>query len=99
MMSSGIVGRRQEETPQGGPLSLLLSNILLNEVDRRLERLGHRFVRHADDANSYVCSPRAGARTIDSVERFLDQRLELTLNREKIRVAGSWICNYLGYGC
>ena len=97
-MSGGVVSQRQEGTPQGGPLSPLLSNILLNELDRELERRGHRFVRYADDANIYVRSPRAGERTMDSVERFLSQRLKLTLNRKKSRVAGSWICNYLGYG-
>lgn len=63
-MSGGLVGRRQEGTPQGGPLSPLLSNILLNELDHELERRGHRFVRYADDANIYVRSQRAGARVM-----------------------------------
>jgi RNA-directed DNA polymerase len=76
----------------------LLSNILLNELDRELERRGHRFVRYADDANIYVHSQRAGKRVMVGVERFLSQRLKLTLNREKSRVAGSWMCDYLGYG-
>ena len=98
VMSGGIVSQRQEGTPQGGPLSPLLSNILLDELDRELERRGHRFVRYADDANIYVRSPRAGERVMNSVERFLNQHLQLTLNRGKSRVAGSWICNYLGYG-
>ncbi|WP_339493938.1 group II intron reverse transcriptase/maturase [Pseudomonas sp. RA_105y_Pfl2_P56] len=97
-MSGGLVSRRQEGTPQGGPLSPLLSNILLNELDCELERRGHRFVRYADDANIYVRSRRAGERVMASVERFLRQRLKLTLNREKSRVAGSWMCDYLGYG-
>ncbi|WP_448110324.1 group II intron reverse transcriptase/maturase [Pseudomonas lini] len=97
-MSGGLVNRRQEGTPQGGPLSPLLSNILLNELDRELERRGHRFVRYADDANIYVRSQRAGARVMAGVERFLSQRLKLVLNREKSRVAGSWMCDYLGYG-
>jgi RNA-directed DNA polymerase len=97
-MSGGLVSRRQEGTPQGGPLSPLLSNILLNELDHELERRGHRFVRYADDANIYVRSRRAGERVMASVERFLSQRLKLTLNREKSRVAGSWMCDYLGYG-
>jgi len=96
-MSGGLVSRRQEGTPQGGPLSPLLSNILLNELDRELERRGHRFVRYADDANIYVRSRRAGERVMAGVERFLRQRLKLTLNREKSRVAGSWMCDYLGY--
>lgn len=97
-MSGGLVSRRQEGTPQGGPLSPLLSNILLNELDRELERRGHRFVRYADDANIYVRSHRAGERVMASVERFLIQRLKLTLNREKSRVARPWACDYLGYG-
>ena len=98
VMSGGIASRRQEGTPQGGPLSPLLSNILLNELDRELERRGHRFVRYADDANIYVRSQRAGERVMVSVERFLSQRLKLVLNREKSRVAGAWMCDYLGYG-
>ncbi|MFJ2467867.1 group II intron reverse transcriptase/maturase [Pseudomonas sp. NPDC087615] len=98
IMSGGIVSRRQEGTPQGGPLSPLLSNILLNELDRELERRGHRFVRYADDANIYVRSRRAGERVLAGVERFLNQRLKLTLNREKSRVARPWVCDYLGYG-
>ncbi|MCY1426331.1 group II intron reverse transcriptase/maturase [compost metagenome] len=97
-MSGGLASRRQEGTPQGGPLSPLLSNILLNELDRELERRGHRFVRYADDANIYVRSRRAGERVMAGVERFLNQRLKLTLNRDKSRVAGSWRCDYLGYG-
>ncbi|VVQ06087.1 hypothetical protein PS934_03045 [Pseudomonas fluorescens] len=98
IMSGGIASRRQEGTPQGGPLSPLLSNILLNELDRELERRGHRFVRYADDANIYVRSHRAGERVMTSVERFLNQRLKLTVNREKSRVARPWTCDYLGYG-
>lgn len=98
VMSGGIVSRRQEGAPQGGPLSPLLSNILLDELDRELERRGHRFVRYADDANIYVRSPRAGERVMAGVECFLNERLKLTLNRDKSRVAGSWKCDYLGYG-
>ena len=97
-VSGGIASQRQEGTPQGGPLSPLLSNILLNELDQELTRRGHRFVRYADDANIYVRSPRAGARVMAGVERFLNRRLKLALNREKSRVAGSWMCDYLGYG-
>ncbi|MNG78055.1 Group II intron-encoded protein LtrA [compost metagenome] len=96
-LSGGLASRRQEGMPQGGPLSPLLSNILLNELDRELERRGHRFVRYADDANIYVRSLRAGERVMAGVERFLNQRLKLTLNRDKSRVAGSWMCDYLGY--
>ncbi|MEN5033580.1 group II intron reverse transcriptase/maturase [Pseudomonas sp. TWI929] len=98
ILSDGVVNQRQEGTPQGGPLSPLLSNILLDELDRELERRGHRFVRYADDANIYVRSHRAGERVMVSVERFLSQRLKLTVNREKSRVARAWKCDYLGYG-
>lgn len=98
VMSGGIVSQRQEGTPQGGPLSPLLSNVLLNEFDRELERRGHRFVRYADDANIYVRSHRAGERVLNGIERFLNQRLKLTLNRDKSRVARPWRCDYLGYG-
>lgn len=98
VMSGGVVSPRQEGTPQGGPLSPLLSNILLDELDRELERRGHRFVRYADDANIYVRSPRAGERVLASVERFLNQRLKLTVNQRKSRVARAWKCDYLGYG-
>jgi len=76
----------------------LLSNILLNEFDRELERRGHRFVRYADDANIYVRSQRAGERVLTSVERFLKERLKLTVNRKKSQVARAWKCDYLGYG-
>ncbi|MGB5955004.1 group II intron reverse transcriptase/maturase [Pseudomonas sp.] len=98
VMSGGVVSPRQEGTPQGGPLSPLLSNILLDELDRELERRGHRFVRYADDANIYVRSPRAGERVLTSVERFLNQRLKLTVSQKKSRVARAWKCDYLGYG-
>ena len=98
VMSGGVVSPRQEGTPQGGPLSPLLSNILLNEFDRELERRGHRFVRYADDANIYVRSQRAGERVLTSVERFLKERLKLTVNRKKSQVARAWKCDYLGYG-
>lgn len=98
VMSGGIASRRQEGAPQGGPLSPLLSNILLNELDQELMWRGHRFVRYADDANIYVRSRRAGERVMISVERFLNQRLRLSLNREKSRVARPWDCDYLGYG-
>ncbi|MNH01894.1 Group II intron-encoded protein LtrA [compost metagenome] len=98
VMSGGVVSPRQEGTPQGGPLSPLLSNILLDELDRELERRGHRFVRYADDANIYVRSHRSGERVLASVERFLKQRLKLTVNRNKSQVARAWSCSYLGYG-
>lgn len=98
VMSGGVVSPRQEGTPQGGPLSPLLSNILLDELDRELERRGHQFVRYADDANIYVRSHRAGERVLASVERFLKEHLKLTVNRKKSQVARAWKCDYLGYG-
>jgi RNA-directed DNA polymerase len=88
-LSGGLASGRKEGTPQDGPLSPLLSNILLNELDRELEQRGHRFVRYADDANIYVRSHRAGERVMAGEEQFLNQRLKLTLNRDKSRVAGS----------
>jgi len=77
MMEGGLVSPRSEGTPQGGPLSPLLSNILLDELDKELERRGHRFVRYADDCNIYVQSERSGQRVLASVERFLRERLRL----------------------
>ena len=97
MMAGGIVSPRSEGTPQGGPLSPLLSNVLLDELDKKLERRGHRFVRYADDCNIYVRSLRAGERVLDSTERFLKKRLRLTVNREKSAVDRPWKRKFLGY--
>ena len=97
MMEGGVVSARTEGTPQGGPLSPLLSNILLDELDRELERRGHRFVRYADDANVYVRSEAAGVRVMTSLERFLETRLRLQVNREKSAVARPWGRKFLGY--
>ena len=83
IMEGGIVSPRVEGTPQGSPLSPLLSNILLDEWDKELEQRGHRFVRYADDCNIYVRSQKAGERVLASVERFLLKRLRLLVNREK----------------
>jgi RNA-directed DNA polymerase len=77
IMVNGVVQERWEGTPQGGPLSPLLSNILLDELDKELERRGHRFCRYADDANIYVKSQRAGERVFESIESFLLKRLKL----------------------
>ncbi|MGK4342168.1 group II intron reverse transcriptase/maturase [Ectopseudomonas oleovorans] len=98
VMAGGLVSLRREGTPQGGPISPLLSNILLNELDRELSRRGHRFVRYADDANVYVRSRQAGERVLASLERFLEQRLRLRLNRAKSQVIRPWRSSYLGYG-
>jgi RNA-directed DNA polymerase len=97
MMEGGLVSPRSEGTPQGGPLSPLLSNILLDELDQELERRGHRFARYADDCNIYVRSRTAGERVLTSVERFLKERLRLTVNREKSAVDRPWNRKFLGY--
>ncbi len=87
MMEGGLMSPRSEETPQGGPLSPLLSNVLLDELDKELERRGHRFARYADDCNVYVRSQAAGERVMTSLERFLTKRLRLKINRQKSAVA------------
>ena len=97
MMEGGVVSPRREGTPQGGPLSPLLSNILLDELDRELERRGHLFARYADDCNIYVRSKRAGERVLASLERFLSKRLRLRINRDKSAVARPWTRTFLGY--
>jgi len=97
MMEGGVVSPRTEGTPQGGPLSPLLSNILLDELDRELERRGHRFCRYADDCNVYVRSRVAGERVLASLERFLHQKLRLKVNRTKSAVARPWERKFLGY--
>ncbi len=96
-MEGGLVSPRTEGTPQGGPLSPLLSNILLDELDKELERRGHRFVRYADDCNVYVRSKAAGERVMASLERFLKKRLRLEVNRSKSAVARPWKRVFLGY--
>jgi RNA-directed DNA polymerase len=97
MMAQGMTSPRTEGTPQGGPLSPLLSNILLTELDRELERRGHCFCRYADDCNIYVRSKAAGERVMASLTRFLAQRLKLTVNTAKSAVAASWKRTFLGY--
>ena len=97
MMEGGVTSPRTEGTPQGGPLSPLLSNILLDDLDRELERRGHRVARYADDCNVYVQSRTAGERVLRSLERFLTKRLRLRINREKSAVARPWQRKFLGY--
>lgn len=97
VMGDGIVSQRTEGTPQGGPLSPLLSNILLDDLDRELERRGHVFCRYADDCNIYVASRRAGERILASVTRFVTQRLKLKVNAEKSAVDRPWNRKFLGY--
>ncbi len=96
-MEGGIVTQRTEGTPQGGPLSPLLSNVLLDELDRELEGREHTFVRYADDCNIYVQSKTAGERVLTSIERFLAKRLRLKVNREKSAVDRPWKRKFLGY--
>jgi RNA-directed DNA polymerase len=97
MMAGGVVSPRAEGTPQGGPLSPLLSNILLDELDKELERRGHKFCRYADDCNIYVRSREAGERVMKSVTEFLSKRLRLKVNAEKSAVARPWERKFLGY--
>ena len=97
LLEGGLASPRVEGTPQGGPLSPLLSNVLLDELDRELQRRRHRFVRYADDCNVYVRSRRAGERVLDALERFLAKRLRLEVNRAKSAVDRPWRRKFLGY--
>src|SRR5882724_7804867 len=97
LMVDGVVSQRSEGTPQGGPLSPLLSNILLDDLDKELESRGHKFCRYADDCNIYVRSEQAGERVMESVTRFLEKRLRLKVNTEKSAVARPWERKFLGY--
>ena len=97
LMVGGVVTPRTAGTPQGGPLSPLLSNVLLDDLDKELERRGHSFVRYADDANVYVRSQKAGERVMASVTQFLERKLKLRVNRAKSRVGRPWKLKFLGY--
>jgi RNA-directed DNA polymerase len=97
MMQNGVCVQRHEGTPQGGPLSPLLANLLLDDLDKELERRGHCFCRYADDCNIYVRSLRSGERVMGSVSRFLEERLRLKVNREKSAVAYVDYRKFLGY--
>lgn len=96
VMADGVVVERHEGTPQGGPLSPLLANVLLDEVDKELERRGHRFVRYADDCNVYVGSRRAGERVLAALRQMYAE-LRLRVNEEKSTVARVWDRKFLGY--
>jgi RNA-directed DNA polymerase len=96
VMGNGVVMERYEGTPQGGPLSPLRANVLLDEVDRELERRGHRFVRYADDCNVYVCSHKAGERVLNGLRKLYD-RLHLKVNEAKSAVASAYGRAFLGY--
>jgi RNA-directed DNA polymerase len=97
IMIDGITTARSEGTPQGSPLSPLLSNIMLTVLDKELERRGHQFCRYADDCNIYVKSERAGHRVMDSITAFLAKRLKLKVNTEKSTVGRPWELKYLGF--
>jgi RNA-directed DNA polymerase len=97
VLEGGLVGPTEQGTPQGGPLSPLLSNLMLDVLDKELEKRGHRFVRYADDCNIYVRSRRAGERVMEGVERFLERRLKLKVNRAKSAVARPRERKFLGF--
>jgi len=97
LMADGVVHPRREGTPQGGPLSPLLANLLLTDLDRELEKRGHCFVRYADDCNIYVQSRRSGQRVLESVTKFLSKKLKLKVNKEKSAVGHVSERSLLGY--
>ena len=97
VMVNGVVMETEEGTPQGGPLSPLLSNIMLDDLDRELEKRGHRFVRYADDCNIYVKTQRAGERVMESVKAFLEKKLKLKVNPKKSKVDRARSVKFLGF--
>jgi len=97
VMVNGVVMETGEGTPQGGPLSPLLSNIVLDELDKELEKRGHRFVRYADDCNIYVKSQRAAERVMESVTRYIEKKLRLQVNQEKSAVGLASKRQFLGF--
>ncbi len=97
VMVNGVVMDTEEGTPQGGPLSPLLSNIMLDDLDKELEKRGHRFVRYADDCNIYVKTPRAGERVMSSVRAFLEKKLKLKVNLNKSKVDRALKVKFLGF--
>ena len=97
VMIGGLVSPTEEGTPQGGPLSPLLSNVTLNELDKELEKRGHRFCRYADDCNIYVRSMKAGERVMTSVDQFIEKRLKLKINKEKSAVDYPERRKFLGF--
>ena len=94
---NGVVVSNEEGTPQGGPLSPLLSNIMLDELDKELEKRGHRFCRYADDCNIYVKSKRAGERVMVSITDFIEGKLKLKVNKDKSAVERPWKRKFLGF--
>jgi len=97
VMLNGVGQSTEEGTPQGGPLSPLLSNIILDKLDEELEVRGHKFVRYADDCNIYVKSLKAGERVMESITTFIEQKLKLRVNRDKSAVDRPWKRKFLGF--
>src|SRR5258707_13466349 len=97
VMQEGVATVNREGTPQGGPLSPVLSNILLDKLDKELERRDHRFVRYADDIQVYVRSERGAARVLESVSHYLEKELKLVVNRSKSEATRPWKSKLLGY--
>jgi len=97
VMEGGLVSSTDEGTPQGGPLSPLLSNLMLDVLDKELEKRGHRFVRYADDCNIYVRSQKAGERVLAGIEKFLEKHLKLKINKAKSAVAKPSARKFLGF--
>ena len=97
IMHGGLIEVHVKGTPQGSPLSPLLSNILLDDLDKELEQRGHRFCRYADDCNTYVKSQKSADRVMASVTRFIETKLKLTVNRKKSAVGRPWVRKFLGY--
>jgi len=97
VMVNGVVMETEEGTPQGGPLSPLLSNIMLDDLDKELEQRGHKFVRYADDCNIYVKTQRAGERVLESVKQYLEKKLKLKVNPKKSKVEKVTKAKFLGF--
>lgn len=97
VMVNGVVMETEEGTPQGGPLSPLLSNVMLDDLDKELEKRGHKFVRYADDCNIYVKTQRAGERVLESVTQYLKKKLKLKVNRKKSKVEKATKAKFLGF--
>ncbi|MGH2726815.1 MAG: group II intron reverse transcriptase/maturase [Actinomycetota bacterium] len=98
VMDAGVCVRTEEGSPQGSPLSPLLANVMLDDLDRELEKRGHRFVRYADDVTVYVASERAGQRVFEGICRFIESKLKLRVNRDKSSVAPATRAHLLGFG-
>ena len=97
IMEGGVVSQRIEGTPQGSPLSPLLSNIMLHELDKELNKRGHRFVRYADDCSIYVRSEKSAKRVAESITNYIEKKLRLKVNREKTRVSRPSESQLLGF--